>query len=70
MKAYHVFSWAGEYEQYDEYDHKYFLNEQKAREYEEKLGKEQEQIRIKNRLPNGYDMYHGGSVFEEIEIEN
>lgn len=68
MKAYHVYSWSGEYEQYEEYDHKYFFNEESAKKYEQELDKEHEKLTLKYRLPHGYDMYHGGSLFEEIEI--
>lgn len=68
MKAYFVCSWSGEYERYDEYDKRYFLNEASAKKYEQELEEKHQKSREKYRLPNGYDMYHGGVIYEEIEM--
>lgn len=63
MKAYYVYSWDGEYEQYMEHNEKYFLNESLARKHEKELEAECE----KHKKAAGR-FYACGVSFEEIEI--
>jgi hypothetical protein len=62
MKAYYVYSWDGEYEQYMEYGQKYFLNESSARKYEKDL-----EVECAKHESNSSFSTCGVS-FEEIEI--
>jgi hypothetical protein len=69
MKAYLVYTWSGEYEQYGEYDQKYFLKEESARKYEKELEEADEKDRQHSIKAHGHDkFYHAGVIFEEIEI--
>ncbi|MGM7720598.1 hypothetical protein [Metabacillus sp. Hm71] len=63
MKAYYVYSWEGEYEQYMEDDKKYFLNKESALNYEFELLLEYNKIKAKHGIH-----YVGGVILEEIEI--